>query len=105
MTNKFYKIIIYIKYNSMGFKVTQIYENLKSLEDNESKLSRIRIYFIAIVKNAVFGLDWQDYLVVELLYQFSKDEESAVDLNGITSFLLRQPRKDRNRYRTSLLCR
>ena len=36
-----------------------------------SRLS-ISLRRLAIVKNVVFGSDWQDYLVVELLYQFAR---------------------------------
>ena len=66
-----------------------------------SRLS-ISLRRLAIVKNVVFGSDWQDYLVVELLYQFGKAVESAIDVNGITSILLQQPRIDRNRRHTGL---
>ena len=66
-----------------------------------SRLS-ISLQRLAILENVVFGSDWQDYLVVELLYQFARVEESAIDVNWITSILLQQPRIDRNRHRTGL---
>ena len=66
-----------------------------------SRLS-ISLRRLAIVKNVVFGSDWQDYLVVELLYQFARVVESAIDVNGITFILLQPPRIDRNRCRTGL---
>ena len=66
-----------------------------------SRLS-ISLQRLAIVENVVFGSDWQDYLVFELLYQFASVVESAIDVNVIISILLQQPRIDRNRHRTGL---
>ena len=62
----------------------------------------ISLQRLAIVENVVFGSDWQDYLVIELFYQFARVLESAIDVNGIIFILLQLPRIDRNRCRTGL---
>ena len=57
--------------NGVGFFISSL--NVKGLIN--LCLTSHLLQRLAIVKNVVFGSDWQDYLVVELLYQFARAVE------------------------------